>query len=41
MFRAIIAVAVFVTYQVRMACTKNTAKRFKLACDLDRRLGKV
>lgn len=41
MFKAIMAVVIFTSFQVRMALTKNPAKKFKLACELDRRLGKV
>lgn len=41
MVKAIVGVVIFAAYQVRMALTKNPAKRFKLACELDRRLGKV
>lgn len=41
MFKAIIAVTIFVAFQVRMACTSDRAKKYRLACELDRRLGKV
>lgn len=41
MLKAIIAVVIFVTYRVRIACTRSNAKRFKLVCELDRRLAKV
>lgn len=41
MFKAIIAVAIFVTYRVRIAATSNPARKYKLVCELDRRLAKV
>jgi len=41
MVRAIVAVVVFVTYRVRIACTRNNAKRFRLVCELDKRLAKM
>lgn len=41
MVKAIVAVVVFAAYRVRIACTRSNAERFRLACELDRRLAKL
>lgn len=40
MVKAIVAVAVYVTYSVRASLTTSRAKRFRLWCECDRALAR-